>query len=38
MGMFDPRHAYFAIERDRHEDHTKELLGDTEAIVTSDRW
>lgn len=37
-GMFDSRHAYFAIEPDRHEDHAKELLGDTEAIVTSDRW
>jgi transposase len=37
-GMFDQRHAYFAIERDRHEDHAKELLADTTAIVTSDRW
>ncbi len=37
-GMFDSRHAYFAIELGRHEDHAKELLADTQAIVTSDRW
>jgi transposase len=37
-GMFDSRHAYFAIEPGRHEEHAKELLGDTEAVVTSDRW
>ncbi len=37
-GMFDPRHAYFAIEPGRHENHAKELLADTTAIVTSDRW
>jgi len=37
-GMFNQRHAYFAIEQDRHEDHAKELLADTQAIVTSDRW
>ncbi len=37
-GMFDPRHAYLQIARDRHEDHAKELLADTNAIVTSDRW
>ena len=37
-GMFDSRHAYFAVQADRHEDHAKELLGDTQAIVTSDRW
>jgi transposase len=37
-GMFDQRHAYFAIEPGRHEDHAKELLADTQAIVTSDRW
>jgi hypothetical protein len=36
--MFDQRHAYFAIEPGRHEDHAKELLADTTAIVTSDRW
>jgi transposase len=37
-GIFDQRHAYFSIERDRHEDYAKELLADTDAIVTSDRW
>ena len=37
-GVFDRRHAYLQIERDRHEDHAKELLADTQAIVTSDRW
>ena len=37
-GIFDQRHAYFAVEPDRHEDHAKELLADTNAIVTSDRW
>ena len=37
-GIFNRRHAYFVVETDRHEDHAKELLGDTDAIVTSDRW
>jgi transposase len=37
-GLFDQRHAYFAVERDRHEEHARELLADTQAIVTSDRW
>jgi len=37
-GIFDSRHAYFAVRGDRHEDHAKELLADTKAIVTSDRW
>lgn len=37
-GIFDQSHAYFSIERDRHEDYAKELLADTTAIVTSDRW
>lgn len=37
-GMFDRRHAYFAVHDSRHEDHAKELLSDTKAIVTSDRW
>ena len=35
---FDQRHAYFSVEPDRREDHAKELLADTKAIVTSDRW
>jgi transposase len=37
-GIFDADHAYFSVEADRHEDHAKELLADTNAIVTSDRW
>jgi transposase len=37
-GIFDQHHAYLQIEADRHEDRAKELLADTDAIVTSDRW
>lgn len=37
-GIFDQRHAYFTVQPDRHEDHARELLADTKAIVTSDRW
>jgi transposase len=37
-GVFTPRHAFFAVAPDRHEDRAKDLLADTEAIVTSDRW
>jgi transposase len=37
-GIFDQRHAYLHVATDRHEDHAKVLLGDTQAIVTSDRW
>jgi transposase len=37
-GAFTRRHAFFAIARDRHEDRAKDLLADTQAIVTSDRW
>jgi transposase len=37
-GVFDQRHAYLQIAPDRHEDHAKDLLADTRAIVTSDRW
>jgi transposase len=37
-GIFDDRHGYLHVARDRHEDHAKELLADTKAIVTSDRW
>ena len=37
-GIFDQRHAYLTVAADRHEDHAKELLADTQAIVTSDRW
>ena len=37
-GVFDDRHAYLHVAENRHEDHAKELLADTDAIVTSDRW
>jgi len=37
-GIFDRRHAYLQIAADRHSDHAKDLLAQTEAIVTSDRW
>lgn len=37
-GIFDSQHAYFTVELDRHEDRARELLADTKAIVTSDRW
>jgi transposase len=37
-GVFDDRHAYLHVATNRHEDHAKELLADTKAIVTSDRW
>jgi transposase len=37
-GAFTNRHAVLRIAPDRHEDHAKELLADTSAIVTSDRW
>jgi len=37
-GLFTSRHAFFQVARDRHEDHAKRLLADTQAVVTSDRW
>ncbi len=37
-GAFTDRHAILQVEADRHEDHAKALLGDSAAIVTSDRW
>ncbi len=37
-GVFDQRHAYLQVAADPHEDHAKQLLADTKAIVTSDRW
>ena len=37
-GAFSERHAVLRVRADRHEDHAKELLADTGAIVTSDRW
>ena len=37
-GAFGERHAALWIADSRHRDHAEELLGDTEAIVSSDRW
>jgi transposase len=37
-GAFTDRHAVVRVRADRHEDHARELLADTAAIVTSDRW
>jgi transposase len=37
-GAFSDRHAVLRVRSDRHEDHARELLADTTAIVTSDRW
>jgi transposase len=37
-GAFTDRHAVLRVRADRHEGHAKALLGDTAAIVTSDRW
>jgi transposase len=37
-GAFTDRHALLAIASSRHEEHAKTLLGDTSAVVTSDRW
>jgi len=35
---FSDRHAVFQIAPSRHEDHARDLLGASTAIVTSDRW
>ena len=37
-GAFTERHAVLRVRADRHEDHARELLASTTAIVTSDRW
>ena len=37
-GMFTDRHAVLQITSSRHDDHAKNLLGHSSAIVTSDRW
>lgn len=37
-GAFTARHAVLRVRDSRHEDHAKDLLGETTAIVTSDRW
>jgi transposase len=37
-GAFSDEHAVFVIAPNRHEDYAKALLGETKAIITSDRW
>jgi transposase len=37
-GAFSDRHAALTVRDSRHEDHARELLGDTRAVITSDRW
>lgn len=37
-GAFTTRHAVFQIAPSRHEEHARKLLGDSNAVVTSDRW
>jgi transposase len=37
-GAFTERHAVLRVRTYRHADHARELLADTSAIVTSDRW
>ncbi|MCA1680702.1 MAG: IS66 family transposase [Actinobacteria bacterium] len=37
-GAFTERHAVLAIAPSRHEDHARDLLGASTAVVTSDRW
>jgi len=37
-GAFTDRHAILRIEPDRHQDRAKDLLADSTAVVTSDRW
>ena len=37
-GAFTDRHAVLRVAENRHEDHARELLGHSTAVVTSDRW
>jgi transposase len=37
-GAFTDRHAALRVTGNRHEDHARELLGNSTAVVTSDRW
>jgi transposase len=37
-GAFTDRHAVVKIADSRHEDHAREILGTTRAVITSDRW
>lgn len=37
-GAFTSRHAVLKITDSRHEDHAREILDSTTAVITSDRW
>ena len=37
-GAFTERHAVLKVTDSRHEDHAREILADSQAVVTSDRW
>lgn len=37
-GAFSDRHAVLAICGSRHEDHARQILATSSAVVTSDRW
>jgi transposase len=37
-GAFTDRHAILRVADSRHEDHAREILGDSSAVITSDRW
>jgi transposase len=37
-GAFTDRHAVLVMAESRHEDHAREILADSRAVVTSDRW
>jgi transposase len=37
-GAFSDELAVFVVAPNRHEDHAKALLAETQAIITSDRW
>jgi transposase len=37
-GAFTDRHAVLRVADSRHEDHARQILSDSRAVVTSDRW
>ena len=37
-GAFTDRHAVLKVTDSRHEDHAREILGQSTAVITSDRW
>jgi transposase len=37
-GAFTERYAVLTITDTRHEDHAREILADSSAVITSDRW